>query len=396
MKALRFERSLPRYGLALAASRLGRGAGSAARVGPLSLVDIDAPVLPGPDWMRLQPRLTGICGSDLATIEGRSSRYFEPIVSFPFTPGHEVVGTLENGDRVVLEPVLGCVSRGIDPMCPSCAAGDLGRCERITFGAVEAGLQSGFCCDTGGGWSTSMVAHRSQLHKVPDELSDEDAVMIEPAACAVHGALAAGSADGGVVAVIGAGTLGALVTAALVRWNRPASLVVAAKHPQQRALASKLGATAVCEPSAIRRAVRLETGTLAIGDGDVQRLAGGADLVIDCVGSAESIADAFAVIRPGGAVVLVGMPGTVRLDLTPLWHREIRLIGAYAYGVEALLERRRTFDLAIELVASQRLGTLVSATYPLDRYEDAFAHAGAAGRRGATKIAFDLRQERTR
>ena len=152
----------------------------------------------------------------------------------------------------------------------------------------------------------------------------------------------------------------------------------------------------MCEPGAIRRTVRLETGTLAVGDGDVKRLAGGADLVIDCVGSAESMADAFSVIRPGGSVVMVGMAGVVKVDLTPLWHREIHLVGAYAYGVEALIGGRRTFDLAMELVAALRPGSLVSAKYTLDRYDEALAHASAVGRRGATKIVFDLRQERTR
>ena len=397
MKALRFELSIPRYGLALAASKLGRGAGTAARVGPLSLVDDEAPPpLPGPEWVRVRPLLAGICGSDLATVEGTSSRYFEPIVSFPFTPGHEVVGTLESGQRVVLEPVLGCVARGIRPACRACASGQLGRCERITFGHVNAGLQTGFCCDTGGGWSTAMVAHPSQLHVVADELTDEDAVMIEPAACAIHGALAGGSFDGAAVAVIGAGTLGLLVVAALTRWNRPASLIVAAKHPHQRAMATQLGATVGCDPSALRRTVRSVTGSLAIGDGEVSRLTGGADAVIDCVGSAESLADAMAVVRPGGTIVLVGMPGVVKFDLTPLWHREIRLLGAYAYGIESALAGRRTFALAMELVAALRLGSMVSALYPLDRYQDALAHAGAAGRRGAVKIAFDLRQERIR
>ena len=396
MKALRFERSLPKYGLARLTSSLGGGTGRAAKVGPLQLVEDNEPRLPGPGWERIRPRLGGICGSDLATVEGRSSRYFEPIVSFPFIPGHEVVADRNDGTRVVLEPVLGCVARAIDPPCGPCARGELGRCERITFGRIEPGLQSGFCCDTGGGWSTSMVAHVSQLHAVPDELSDEDAVMIEPAACAVHGALAAGPLHGGVVSVIGAGTLGLLCIAALHRWNRPDQLIAAAKHPEQRLAAARLGATTVIDPSELRRSVRSAVGTLAVGDGDISRLSGGCDVVVDCVGSAASIADAFSVVRPGGTVVMVGMPGTVRIDLTPLWHREIRLIGAYAYGVEPMVARTRTFDLAFELAVSLQLGRFVTAAYPLHRYDDALAHAASAGRRGAVKIAFDLRMEKER
>ena len=69
-------------------------------------------------------------------------------------------------------------------------------------------------------------------------------------------------------------------------------------------------------------------------------LSGGADVVIDCVGSAESIAQSLAIVRPRGTVALVGMPGKVTVDLAPLWHREVRLAGAYAYGTERGGRRR--------------------------------------------------------
>ena len=123
MRAIRFERKIPRYAAALVAGSLGPGLG--ARVGPLSLSEVAEPELPAPGWQRVRPRLAGICGSDLATVEATSSRWFEPIVSFPFVPGHEVVGDLDDGRRVVLEPVLGCAARGIVPPCAACAVTDL-------------------------------------------------------------------------------------------------------------------------------------------------------------------------------------------------------------------------------------------------------------------------------
>src|SRR5206468_7987923 len=192
--ALLFERSLPKFAASRALSTLtGR---SAPRVSPLRLTDVDEPELPGLGWHRVRPRLAGICGSDLATVDGRSSRWFEPIVSFPFVPGHEVVGELDDGSRVVLEPVLSCRARGIDPMCAACASGDNGDCERIAFGHLSPGLQIGFCKDTGGGWSTALIAHESQLHRVPEGMSDEAAVMVEPTACAVHAVESAGIEPG--------------------------------------------------------------------------------------------------------------------------------------------------------------------------------------------------------
>jgi threonine dehydrogenase-like Zn-dependent dehydrogenase len=399
MKALQFERNVARYAAAVLAGRAVPGSG--ARVGPLRLRDLDPPRLPGPDWVQLRPRLSGICGSDLSTIDGTSSRYFEPIVSFPFVPGHEVVadrvGT-DGTDRVVVEPVLGCVTRNIDPACPACARGDLGNCERIAFGDLEPGLQTGFCCDTGGGWSTLMVAHPSQLHAVPNDMSDEAAVIVEPTACAVHGALTAGVSAGDTVVVIGSGTLGLLTIAALQAHAPAATILATAKYPAQRELALSLGATTVVEPDELKRAVRRTTGSLALGDGDIARLTGGADVVIDCVGSEASLEESLAVVRPRGRIAMVGMPGHVHVDLTGLWQREITLFGAYAYGTETLADgsRRRTFDLAFDLVRSADLGRLVSATYPLARFTDAVAHAAGAGPRGAVKIAFDMTAEKER
>jgi hypothetical protein len=94
-------------------------------------------------------------------------------------------------------------------------------------------------------------------------------------------------------------------------------------------------------------------------------------------------------------VVLLGMPEVVEVDLTALWHRETELVGAYTYGTEELVDGRRatSFALAFELAGKVPFDRLLSATYPLARYEDAITHAAEAGRRGAVKVAFDLREE---
>ena len=393
MKAIQIADSLPRYGLAKVAGSIVPGLG--ARVGPISLVDVDAPDLPGPGWHRVRPRLSGICGSDLATVDGRSSPYFQPLVSFPFVLGHEIVGDLDgangqSGGRVVIEPVLGCAARGVEPPCRECAVGRTDRCERTAFGHIKAGLQTGYCADTGGGWSTSMVAHESQIHAVPEHLDDDDAVMVEPAACAVHGVL---GTEGATVLVLGAGTLGLCAIAALRRFASPGTLIATAKHPEQRRWARELGADVVVEPRETHRLVRRATRSLKVG----ASLSGGVDVVIDCVGSAKSIEEDLAVVRPGGDVVLLGMPSTVTVDLTPLWHRQVRVRGSYAYGTETVDgASRRTFDLAFELVGQAGLGRLVSARYPLDRYREAIDHAANAGSRGAVKVVFDLRGEKRR
>ncbi len=382
MKALQIDRKLAKFAAARLAGALSPGRG--AKFGPLELVDVDAPTLPGPGWEVIKPRLSGICGSDLSTIDGLASRYFDPIVSFPFVPGHEVVADASRG-RVVIVPVLTCATRGITPSCDQCTAGRINLCERIAFGHLEPGLQSGFCADTGGGWSTAMVAHESQIVSVPDDLSDEAAVLIEPMACAVH---AASRYHGQDTVVMGAGTVGLLTLAAITATrdkDRSGPIIVTARYPHQKAMAKQLGADVVCDSSELPRWVRSMSKSLAVND----QLTCGFDHIVDCIGSSESIDQALKVVAPGGDINLVGMPGKVSVDMTGLWHREVAIRGCYAY-------QRPDFDTAIEVIRTFDLGRLVSATYPLSDYRDAIEHAANAGRRGAVKVAFDMRQEKKR
>ncbi|MCY3911002.1 MAG: zinc-binding dehydrogenase [bacterium] len=385
MEALVFERKVARYVAAAAASRVVPGAGGG--VGPLRLRDIDPPELPGSEWHVIRPRLTGICGSDLATVEGRSSRYFEPLVSFPFVPGHEVVGFDEDGRRMALEPVLGPAARNEPLPFPGAAPGDGDDYGYLLGGTIKDGIQIGFCSSTGGGWGEMLVAHQSQLHPVPDHFSDEAAVMLEPAAGGVHAALKAQVESGASVAVLGAGTMGLCSLAALRSLTSAGTIIVTAKHPHQRDLATDLGADIVVDPQEVRRAVRRFCGCRMLGD----YLSGGVDITIDAVGSPASVADAIAITRPRGQVVLLGMPESARIDLTGLWHRETELVGAYTYGTENLPDGQTatSFEMAFDLVTSASLERLVSARYPLDRYREAIAHAAEAGSRGAIKVVFE-------
>lgn len=383
MKALLFSRKPTRYAAAIVAGQLRPGRG--ARYGPLSLRDLDPPELPGPDWLRLRPRLSGICGSDLATIDGKSSRYFEPIVSFPFTPGHEIVGDLDDGRRVVVIPVLHCATRGITPPCAMCRAGRINLCERVAFGDLEPGLQCGYCESTGGGWGHEMVVHPSQVVEVPDDLTDEQAVLVEPVACAVHAARQVGDTE---VAVIGAGALGLFTIAALRSIGQPTTMIATAKYPEQRRWAKELGADVVCAPGELDRAVRSASSSFVLDNGQLNH---GIDAVVDCVGSEQSLSQAIRVVAPAGTVHMVGMPGVTTLDLTPVWQREVALRGVYAYDADD--DRGHDFATAIDLIRDLDLGRLLSATYPLSRYEDAIDHAAHAGVRGAVKIAFDLRAD---
>ncbi|MEZ5280871.1 MAG: zinc-binding dehydrogenase [Acidimicrobiales bacterium] len=384
MKALLFERKEARFVAAAAASRFRPGVG--ARVGPLRLADISEPELPSPDWVRVSPTLSGICGSDLSTIDGHSSRYFEPLITFPFVLGHEVVGRTDDGRRVLIEPVLGHAAHGFDPPFEGAAQADGHDYGHLLGGDIEPGIQIGSCKSTGGGWGEVLVAHTSQLHDVPDDLDDASAVVVEPVAAGIHAALKADVPDGGLVAVLGAGMMGLAAIAGLRHHTPTGTIVAGARYPHQHRLAKLAGADVVVSPDEVARAVRRITGCGVIGP----RLAGGADAVIDAVGNSESLTDAIGITRPRGRVVMLGMPAQVSTDLTALWHRETELVGSYCYGTEHSHGGKHTYELAFELVRQLDLGRLVSATYALDDYVDAIDHAAAAGARGAVRIAFEI------
>jgi threonine dehydrogenase-like Zn-dependent dehydrogenase len=400
MLALEMYRSLSRHLAGKAAGdRLpGILSGFAA---PLRLVTLDEPRVDRPGWARARSRLSGICGSDLGALSGRTSLYFSPVVSLPFVPGHEIVadllddcGDLPAGTRVVVDPVLGCEARGVEP-CAGCAAGATNRCDRITVGDVAPGLQTGFCADTGGGWGQVLAVHRSQLHPVPEGYSDEQAVLVEPMACAVHTALRAGIRDNDRVLVSGAGSVGLLTTFALRALTAAGPITVVAKHPHQRELAERLGATEVVAPAEVLRRLRRATGAFQVQpEMGSAYLLGGVDVAVDAVGSKASLGTALHATRPGGRVVLSGMPAPV--DLSAAWFRELELVGSYASAHREPYDGRPAFDVATELVASDAVASLAKTVvrYPLHRWREALDHAHGAGRLGTVKVAFDPRSSR--
>ncbi|MHB2023216.1 MAG: zinc-dependent alcohol dehydrogenase [Mycobacteriales bacterium] len=394
MLALEVYRSIPRY---LAARSVGSRLPGllAGPLTPLRLVTRSEPRPPAPGWARLSPRLSGICGSDLGTLAGSASFYFSPLVSLPFVPGHEVVadlledcGDLPKGTRVVVDPVLGCRPRGLDP-CAACATGNPNRCDRVTVGHLSPGLQTGYCGDTGGGWSASLLAHRSQLHPVPDTLPDAKAVLVEPLACAVHAAARARVGAGESVLVVGAGAVGLFTTLALRALTAAGPITVVAKYPRQAQLAQRFGATSVLGPAGVIGGVRRATRALRLTpERGADFLLGGVDVAIDAAGSRASADTALRLTRAGGRVVCAAMPGR-GADLSPAWYRELEVVGAYAAGPAP--DGRPAFAVAMELAESPVLDGLVETGYPLHRWREALDHAFSAGRLGTVKVAFDPR-----
>ncbi len=406
MRALQFRHNPLRYAWVRGSSGVLEGAAT----GPgsfLRLADMPEHPLPSAEWLRIRPALSGICGSDLGVITARASVYLSALTSFPFVPGHEVVGTVTElgsevdglvvGQRVCLEPVLGCLVRDIDPPCQPCSQGRYGNCERVTEGCIAAGVQTGFCRDTGGGWGTSLVAHHLQVHPIPDSLPDRTAVLTEPLSCAIHGVLMSQVQDDSEVLVVGCGTMGLLTVAALAALTPARRIVAVGRHSYQQELARALGAHEVV-PSGregYRRLSKLVPSaihSLPIGKPAVT---GGFDVAFDCVGSGPSLEDSLRWTRSQGQVTMIGMPAPGHIDLTPFWYQEVSLRGSYTYATESYGGTATpTFQLALDVLQreglSATLGGLVRHIFPLRHYRRAITTAMRPGRHQAIKTAFDL------
>lgn len=368
----------------------------------MRLDDVEPPALPGPEWVRIETTLSGICGSDLAAVTAHDSLALEPFQTYPFVFGHENVGRVAEtgsavrgwsvGERVVVNPMLACRQRGLDPVCPACARGDYGLCRRTLEGAVSPGFMIGYCADVGGGWSRSFVAHESQLHRI-DGLKDEVAVLTDPFASALRPVLLHPPREDDVVLVIGAGTIGVLTVKALrlTGWTGP--IAVVGRYAFQREMAERAGADLVF---ASRDEAYRWAESLPVARGYRPTLAprfveGGPSLVYDTVGSASSAQDALALTREGGRIVMVGTAAKISADWTRMVIRQLSIAGVFAYGhVPFRGERRDIYEASLELMRGDGIHELgmLSHVYDLEDYRAALAVALDKSGSRSVKVAF--------
>ena len=388
MRALVFDLSIAKYLLAKAigakrAPRLFYGPGTC-----FTLRDVPLPTPPNDEWLVLRPRLAGLCGSDLSAIFFKMSPAMSAVTlgsGERAVFGHEVLADVEHvgpgardrgvkeGDRVVVDPVLGCAARGLE-LCARCAAGEYGTCARIGS-VMPKGVILGACPAWPGGFGERMVAHKSQVFRVPDAVADELAVMTEPLAVAVHAVLRHPPVEDEEVLVIGGGPIAFGVLWALREIAPRARVTLFTVEDYQLPIALSLGAARAWSPrggALLDRAASATSSAVLRPVLGREYLAGGFARVFDCVGSKASLDDSLRITAPGGTIVLVGAAGvTPSLDLTFLWHKELKVEGSAYYADESWNGRRaRTFDATLELLASTRapLASLVTHRYPLEDY----------------------------
>ncbi|MDP8256162.1 MAG: zinc-binding dehydrogenase [Candidatus Alcyoniella australis] len=398
MRALFFDNDIRRILAVKALSKVDKLA-ALRRFAPVRYAVVPEPELPNGRWLKVRNKSCGLCGTDIHLI----LMDLDPL-SFPAALpglqrkflGHELLGeVLEVGDDVgdfapgqrVVQRIdwPSCFQLEIDPPCARCAEGSYMLCENL-------GKRPMPIVNVGGGFSPRMVMHRSQPFKVPDELSDERAQLIEPTASALHGVLRRPPRPGEKLLVIGAGTIGLLCLACARALEPEAEVYVLARHKFQREAARRMGATAVLsdDNGLLRKAAGLTDGAHHRGMFGNQILLGGFDAVYDSVGNDHTLQSSLRLARAGGDVVLVGInmtPG--KFDYTPIWNQEITLHGINSHAVEA--DGRNTFERAAELLADPRFPAegLITHRLPMKRWSDAVKLFLDKGRSGAIKIVLE-------
>ena len=380
---------------------------------PMDLVEMPDPEFLLPDWVITKPLLTGVCGSDSKQVfmdfgEMNMDNPMRDFSSMPQVLGHEVVAEVvalgpeaegvEIGDRVVLNPWLSCVPRGVSPICPACEAGELSLCWNFTAPPIAPGIHIGTSKDASGGYATLMPAHPTQLFPVPDNLSDELAVFADPFAVSLHAITRHPPPAGGRVLVYGAGALGTCAVAILRALFPDVEVGVVARFESQGDLARKLGASAVFPHSPVKEMIEAAaewSGGVLRGDHDLpMAYPGGIDVVYDTISKKESLEASVALLKAHGTLVKAGVHGPTSWEWTPLYFKEISWVGSNAFGLEEVDGvRRHGIDHYLDLASSGRvdLSDMLTHKFALDDWRAAFTALATQQDSGAIKIAFDQR-----
>jgi threonine dehydrogenase-like Zn-dependent dehydrogenase len=419
VRGVTFDMSFPRLAAARVAGFFSTG-GFVAPFGPVRLRELPDPKPPsdaknGDEWVVVAPTVTGVCGSDVKQIflDADVDNPLRALISFPHVLGHEVaarvlevgraVWRVRPGDRVAVSPWLPCEVRG-HPKCGYCASGDLSLCDNFTSGPFADGIHAGNCRDVPGGYGDRMIAHESMCFSIPDGVTDEEAALSDPFSVAVHAIRKAPPKPGETVLVYGCGPLGLLTIHALSGLYPDVRVVAVDLHDYLEPHARAMGAhdwvsgegAELVEKVAELTASRVRRVRFAL-----PWVVGGVDRVYDTVGVAETLETAVRLVKPLGTLVLVGVGTPRRYEWTPIFFREITVIGSNAYGVEDFpsspesggapkTRRMHGFEHYLGLLAQRRLDPtrMITHRFPLDRYREAFVAARDKRRHSAVKVVF--------
>ncbi len=329
------------------------------------------------------------------------------LISFPHVLGHEAVGVIERigpgvkarrvGERVVVTPWLPCEPRGIDPPCDACRRGEYSLCAHFTEGTLPPGMHAGNNRAVSGAYAPLMPAHESQLFPLPEGVSLDQAVLADPFSVSLHAILKAPPAEGAWALVYGAGVLG-LLSIAILRAIYPAARMAAvARYPHQAELTRRMGAEQVilmrAPASVVERVAELTGAAVYRLARNLPWLLRGVGVIYDTVGSAETLEIGVRVAGPRASIVVTGVGAPARFEWTPLYFKEVQVLGSNAFGVEELGGvRLHAMEHYLRPLQQGKLDLAGMITYRfrLEQYQQAFLMLHRKVRYRAVKAVFDF------
>lgn len=305
--------------------------------GEISLQESSAPA-PKQDEVKLKLIYGGICGSDIGVYKGKIAH-----ASYPVTPGHELLGMVIEtgkkvdipiGTRVVVQPNSYC-----------------GECEQCQKGKTNlCAFKKSLGVNIDGGFAEEFTVPAKYILPVPDELSDERAVLIEPFAVVIHAFKRANITNGASVAVIGCGTEGQLAIALAAHLGADITAIDINKEKLQKV--SAYGDIQTFVPSAVPEKMKF-------------------DVVIEAAGVRQAVEQAIDIVKPGGEVVLIGLTDEAKLPILKIVRNEISIHGSIIYNFPTDFSESAEYLKLPEFT----IDPIIADIIPLKEYERAYEAA---------------------
>ena len=333
----------------------------------MELWDLPKPEIKHPNDVLLKVEMVGVCGSDMHYYE--TGRIGSQVVEFPFVVGHEFSATiadvggdmrhLKAGQSVAVDPAMACHN------CDQCKSGRENTCRNLRFLGCP-GQADGCLCEY-------VVMPADCLYPVDGKITLADAVLCEPLSIGVYAVRQSGLSGDSKVAILGAGPIG-LSVLAVATAHGAGSVYVTEKIPERVEVAGNAGAVWVGNPN----------NENVVGS-ILEKLPVGPDVVFECAGEQETIDQAVELVRPGGKIMLVGIPRTERVSFTvdKLRRKEISVIN--------VRRQNKCMQPAIDMVASGKVNVefMITHRFKLEQTQQAFDMV-AGYRDGVVKALIEL------